>query len=111
MRKRFQMIDAQQSLAFMIAQASHIESVVYQIKYPEIQYPSLIPVDTSANEWARTITFFSADKVGKAQWFHHMAKDMALADVTRSKFEAQIEMAGIGYHYTLEEVGNAMLIP
>jgi hypothetical protein len=109
--RRLATIDAQQALSFMIGQATHIEAQVYQIKYPEIQYPELIPVDTSANEWTRSITFFSSDKVGKAEWFHHTAKDMPRADVVRSRYETMVEMAGIGYGYTLEEIGYAMLIP
>ena len=36
-----------QHLAFLITQAEHIESRVYRIQYPEIQYPSLVPVDRS----------------------------------------------------------------
>jgi hypothetical protein len=103
--------DAQQALAFMVRQASSIETTVYQTQYPDIQYPGLIPVDTSANEWAKSVTFFSVDKVGQADWFHHSANDMRLADIQRSKFEKGIEMAAIGYRYSLEEVGQAMMIP
>lgn len=108
---RFQMWDAQQALGFVINQVSSIETEVYKIQYPDIQYPDLIPVDTSANEWAKSITFFSSDKVGEADWFHHMATDMRLADIERSKYEKGIEMAGIGYRYTLEEIGQALMVP
>ncbi len=110
MARRF-MADAQQALGFLVRQASHIEAEVVRIQYPDIQYPQLIPVDTSANEWAKSVTFFSLDKIGAANWFHHEAKDMPIADVQRSKFEHTIEMAGIGYRYTLEELGHSMLIP
>lgn len=103
--------DAQQALGFLIEQTSHIESEVYEIEYADIQYPSLVPVDESANEWAKSVTFFSMEKLGQAAWFHHMATDMRLADVARTKFEQGIEMAGIGYRYTLEELGQAMMIP
>lgn len=105
------MVDSQQALSFLVAQASYIEPEVYRIQYPEIQYPQLIPVDTSANEWTKSITFFSMDKVGQAEWFHHMAKDVPVADVQKTKFEQGIEMAAIGYRYTLEELGQAMMIP
>jgi hypothetical protein len=105
------MTDAQAVLGFMVRQASVIEAEVYRTKYPDIQYPGLIPVDTSANEWAKSITFFSIDQVGKADWFHHGSHDMRLADIQRSKFEKGIELAGIGYRYTLEELGQAMMIP
>jgi hypothetical protein len=103
--------DAQSILSFMVQQASYIEPQIYEIQYPEIQYPDLVPVDTSGNEWTKSKTFFSSDKVGQAQWFHHMASDMPFADIVRTKYEQGIEMAGIGYYYTMEELGVAMQIP
>lgn len=103
--------DAQSVLSFMQQQASNIEPVVYATKYPEIQYPDLVPVVTSGNEWAKSITFYSSDKVGKAEWFHHTANDMPFADVNRTKYEQGLEMAGIGYYYTLEELGVQMQVP
>jgi hypothetical protein len=107
----FNIQDAQQkALSFLIQQASHIETEVYKIAYPEIQYPVLIPVDTSASEWSKSITFFSSDKQGLAAWFAGDSKDMPRADVTREKFEAPVYMAGIGYGYNLEELGQAQML-
>lgn len=111
MTRRFYTMDAQQALGFLISQVSYIEPEVYAIQYPDIQYPNLIPVDSRANEWAKSITFFSTDKVGKAKWFHHAGTDMPRADVQRTKYEQGIEMAAIGYGYDLEELGQAMMIP
>lgn len=105
------MVDAQQALGYATSQTAHIEQQVYQTQYPDIQYPALIPVDTSANEWAKSVTYFSSDKVGQAGWFHHYAKDIHIADVNRTKNEVGIEMADIGYRWTLEELGQAMMIP
>lgn len=105
------LVDAQQALGFVTSQTSHIEAQVVEIKYPDIQYPALIPVDTSANEWAKSVTYFSTDKVGQAGWFHHYAKDIHIADSLRAKFEMGIEMADIGYRWSLEEIGQAMMIP
>lgn len=110
-RRRHHMADAQQALGFLVSQTSHIESQVYATQYPDIQYPALIPVDTSANEWAKSVTFYSTDRTGKADWFHHMAKDIHVADVERTKHEVAIEMADIGYRYSLEELGVAMMVP
>ena len=104
-------LDAQQALSFLVQQTTHIESQVYEIQYPDIQYPGLVPIDTSANEWAKTVTYYSVDKVGQAEWFHHEAKDMPRADSRRSQLEHGIELAGIGYGYTLEELGQAMMVP
>src|ERR1044072_5709309 len=103
--------DAQQVMAYAIAQASYIEPIVYATQYPDIQYPSLIPVDTSANEWARSVTYFSTDMTGRAGWFHANAKDIHIADIERSKNEVGIEMADIGYRWNIEELGVAMQIP
>jgi hypothetical protein len=105
-------LDAPQAaLSFMVQQATIIEPQVYRIQYPDIQYPNLIPVDTSGNEWAKSITFFSIDRVGRADWFHHMASDVPMADISRDKFEQGVEMAAVGYRYTLEELGQAMMVP
>jgi len=108
---RLNMYDAQQALSFLTQQASIIEPQVYEIKYPTIQYPTLIPVDSTGNEWAKSVTFFSMDKVGQAEWFSHLATSMPLADINRTKFEVGLEMAAIGYRYTLEEIGFAQMVP
>ena len=101
----------QQALGFLLSQTAHIEQEVYRIQYPEIIYQQLIPIDTSAGEWAKSVTYFSLDKVGQADWLSNMASDIPFADINRNKFEQGIEMAGIGYTYTLEELGQAMMIP
>lgn len=107
---RMNMADAQQAaLGFLTEQTTYIEAQVVKVLYPEIQYPNLIPVDTSAPEWAKSVTYYSMDMAGQADWFHHNAKDLPLADVSREKFERGIKMAGIGYRYTLEELGQAMM--
>ena len=103
--------DAQAALGFVTSQTSYIESQVAEVQYPDIQYPALIPVDTSAPDWIKSVTYYSTDKVGRAGWFHSYAKDIHVADVERAKFEVGIEMADIGYRWTLEEIGQAMLIP
>ena len=108
---RFNLADAQQqALGFLVAQTAYIEPQVVTTKYPDVLYPTLIPVDTSAPEWAKSVTFYSSDQFGQADWFNHLARDIPLADVSREKFEQGIEMAAIGYFYTLEELGQAMMI-
>ncbi|MBD9372776.1 DUF2184 domain-containing protein [Rhizobium sp. ARZ01] len=105
------MQDAQQvAMSFLIRQASLIEPTVYAMRYQEIQYASLIPVDTSAPEWIQSVTYFSMDGVGKADWFHGNAQDIPKVELTREKFETSVSMAAIGYGYTLEELGTAQLL-
>ena len=108
---RLNMYDAQEALNFLTHQASIIEPAVYRTQYPTIQYKQLIPIDTTANEWAKSVTFFSMDRVGHAEWFSHLATSLPLADINKTKFEVGLEMAAVGYRYTLEEIGFSMLVP
>lgn len=102
--------DAQQiALSFAINQATLIEQNVYNIQYGEIQYPSLIPVDTSAPEWIQSVTYFSMDGAGAAQWFTGAAKDIPFVELTKEKFETSVHMAGIGYEWNIEEVQMALM--
>ncbi|MDI2177200.1 hypothetical protein [Pseudomonas aeruginosa] len=81
---RFKLLDAQAALGFVVSQTTYIERQVNEIVYPDIQYPQLIPVDTSAPEWIKTVTFYSADKVGKADWVNGNADDLPLASTRPS---------------------------
>lgn len=108
LRRAYSRDAAQQALGFMINQASYIEAQVYRIQYPEIQYPFLVPIDESAPDWVKSITFFSISQVGQAEWFHAGATDMRLADISRDKQEVGVEMAGIGYRYNIEEIQQAI---
>ncbi|WP_426235853.1 DUF2184 domain-containing protein [Pararhizobium sp. DWP1-1-3] len=103
--------DAQQvAMSFLIRQASLIEPTVYAIRYQDIQYAQLIPVDTSAPEWIQSVTYFSMDAVGQAQWFNGNAQDVPKVELTREKFETTVSMAALGYGYNLEELGTAQLL-
>jgi hypothetical protein len=74
-------------------------------------YPRLIPIDTSAPEWVKSITYYSIDRVGNADWFDANATSLPLADINRDRREQGVEMAAIGYRYNTEELAVAMMIP
>lgn len=101
----------QQALTFLVAQTTFIEPTVVRIKYPELNYKEFVPIENAGDEWAKSITFFSLDVVGQANWFHAEARDIPNADAILAKHEQGIEMAGIGYHYNLEELAMAMKVP
>lgn len=100
----------QANLGFVISQTTHVEAQVYQIRYPDIQYPALIPVDMSANPFATSVTYFSMDKVGQAGWISGKAHDIPLVGLSMEKFETPVYMAGIGYDWGFEEVGQARML-
>ena len=101
---------AQDVMGFLESQVAFIEPQVYAIRYADIQYPRLVPVEMEAPEWIRTITHYSMDMVGKAEPLAGRANDIPLADVSRTQHEVTVEMAGIGYDYTEEELQQAMML-
>jgi hypothetical protein len=106
--KHFNIGDAtQQALSFLRSQLTYVETIAYETQYPDILYRTLIPVNTSGPEWMVSKIFVSTDKFGRAQWFNHMADDVPRADISRNQFVVPIQMAAIGYGYTLEEVAQS----
>ena len=102
--------DMQANLGFVLKQTTHIEPGVYEARYPDIDYASLIPIDTSAPEWSKSVTFFSSNHAGQAEWISGNAKDIPVVGTDRSKFETPVYMAGIGYDFGLEEVNQARML-
>lgn len=102
--------DAQAALGFVRSQTTHIETAVNETVYPDIQYPSLIPVDTSAHPFAQTVTYYSSDKFGKAEWINGNADDIPLAGTERAEHKTSVYMAAIGYGWGYEEIQHAMML-
>lgn len=102
--------DMQAALGFVTSQQTHIETGVLEKPYPMVRYSELIPVDTSANPFAASVTFFSQDGTGKAGFINGKGDDVPLVDILRTKFEQGVNMAGIGYSFSLEEIGQAQML-
>lgn len=102
--------DAQAAMGFVVSQTTHVETAVNETVYPDIQYPSLIPVDTSAHPFAQTVTYYSSDKFGKAGWINGNADDIPLAGTELTQHKTSVYSAGIGYGWGWEEVNIAMMV-
>lgn len=100
-------MDAQAALGFVVSQRSHIETEVLKKPYPAIRYSQLIPIDTTPNPFAPSVTHFAQDAVGKAKFVNGKGDDIPLVNVTGSKYEQTVNMAGVGYSFSLEEIGAA----
>ena len=98
------------SLGFVQSQTTYVEAQVNQTIYPGIQYPDLIPVDTSAPEMATTVTYYGGDKFGSADWINGNADDIPLAGTLRQQFQTAVYTAGIGYGWGWEEVERARML-
>lgn len=100
----------QANLGFVESQTAYIEAGVYRTRFPAIRYPGLIPVDYSAPEWIKTVTYYSMDITGKADWISDRASDIPVVGTRLAQDETAIQMAGIGYDYGLEEVNQAAML-
>lgn len=105
-----ELFDAQAAMGFVVSQTTHVEAQVNEIQYPDIQYPSLIPVDTSAHPFAQTVTYYSSDKFGKANWINGNSDDIPMAGTERDRHQTSVYTAGIGYGWGWEEVNVAMML-
>lgn len=106
----FNFMDNQAALNFVVSQRSHIEAEVLKKPYPAVRYAELIPIDTSANPFALSVTHFSQDSVGRAKFINGKGDDIPLVNIKGTKFEATVNMAGVGYSFSLEEIGAAQMM-
>ncbi len=102
--------DAQAAAGFVTSQTAHVETQVYQIRYADIQYQNLIPVDTTAHPFAKTVEYYSSDKFGSARWINGNADDVPLAGTEKTKHSTAVHMAGIGYSHGWEEIMQAQML-
>lgn len=96
--------------SFMESQAAYIEQEVYRTRYPDIQYHELVPVSTEANPFARTIRHYSQDMRGFMQPLANRATDVPLVDIQREKYDIPVEMSGLGYDWSIDEIEQARML-
>lgn len=100
----------QANLGFVEKQASIIETAVYKIRYPELNYQEMIPVDFSGGEWAKSVTYYSVDTYGKAGWINGNSNDIPVVGMAMEQFETGVHTAGIGYDWGFEEINQARML-
>lgn len=100
-------LDAQQALGFLVPQQLRIETQVYQVKYPSFDYARLMYVNTDGDMWDIGSVFYSGDIAGKAEFLSGKGFDMPYADISRTQFLQQNQLAGIGYEWSLQELQRA----
>lgn len=98
------------AMSFLISQRTHIEPQLYEIRYPGVTYDQVIPVDTSAPEWAPIVAVQSADYRGELQFAGPNSNDDNRADVAYALGTHPIQTGRLGYGYSLEEIQQAMLM-
>lgn len=98
---------AQAALSFLFSELTYVEQEVLRQPYPEIKYPSILPVDTSAPEFADSIAFKTLDFSGKPKLLGARSGDIPLVEVASSKGSVTVHTYSLGYDYSIIEVGKA----
>ena len=94
-------------LNFVRNQTRVMNSRAYEVEYPEMDFASLIPVNTSYPQWADGVDTMISDKVGEAKWQSGYAKDIPLADITLQMVSSKFALYAVGYRWNVEELGKA----
>jgi len=100
----------QAGLAYLQSQLAFIEPKVYQHKWPQIQYPMLVPVSADAGAWVPTIVHYSRTLTGKAEPVASRSTDFPKVSAERQQHHVSVELWGIGFDYTLSELQRAMML-
>lgn len=101
---------AQAALSFLFSESTYVEQEVLQQPYPEIMYPKIVPIDTSAPAFADSIAFKTFDFRGEPKLLGDRAGDIPLVEIASSKGSVTIHTYAEGYDYTIIEIGKAMEI-
>lgn len=97
-----------QALAFFNMQLTHIEAAIYKKQYPEKVWDKIIPIDTSVDPLAKTVTYYVGDRTGEAKLGANLlADDIPIVNVNRGKNEVPIIEGTVGYRYSIIEVMQA----
>lgn len=94
-------------LNFVRNQTRVVNTRAYEVEYPEMDFASLMPVNTNYPEWSDGVDTFISDKVGEAKWQSGYAKDIPLADITLEMVTSKFAMYATGYRWNIEELGKA----
>ena len=100
----------QQAYAFLIGQLQHLEPEAYRRPYPQIRYPTLVPVDTSANPFVQGVTYISAEGFGKADFVGRGGTDFPVVSTSRDKHSVLVDTLGSSYEYDMFELESSRLM-
>lgn len=99
---------AQAALSFLFSELTYVEQEVLRQPYPEIKYPRILPVDTSADQWADSIAFKTMDFSGKPKLLGARSSDIPLVEIANAKGSVTVHTYALGMDWTIQELGKAM---
>jgi len=102
--------DAATGLAFLVSELSGVEQKMYEKKYKNITYNSLIPISTEGGEFITAMTYYFMDGRAVAKFVGTKSLNVPISEIGTVKITVPVELAATGYEYSDEELGQAMLV-
>ena len=99
-------LDSTTSLYFL-RDLEHIKQKTYDIMKAPLRAFTLIPVESSVDSGAESITYRQYDQTGIAQIIANYADDLPRADVQGKEFTSTIKSIGDSYGYSLQDIRAA----
>lgn len=91
-------------MAFYISQLANLESKIYEVKYTNINFAEMVPVNTNVPEWADSWDYISYDAVTLGKFIGSSADDLPSVALAANKTSVPIGYAGNSFDYSLDEL-------
>lgn len=102
--------DADDAIAFMVSQLAHLEPKLYEVKYANIVFEELVPIDTSINEAAQTVNYRSFDGVTMGKFIGANADDLPTVAQNMQLHTVLLGYAGAATRYSLDELRTSAFL-
>jgi len=104
----FDRFDAEAGL-FLSRQLEFIRPQIFETKYADIKYPTILPVTSEAGPGAQTYTYRVMDATGEFKIISDAADDLPRADVTQVEKTINIRSIAGSFGYTVQELRAAQM--
>jgi len=92
---------------FLQRELEHVLPKVFEKKYPEIVYSTIIPVSNEVPEGAETFKYEVSDHIGDFELISDYSDDLPTSDILRGEVRNNIRNYGGGFRYSMEELRKA----
>jgi len=104
----FDRFDAEAGL-FLSRQLEFIRPQIFETKYADIKYPTILPVTSEAGPGAQTYTYRVMDATGEFKIISDAADDLPRSDVTQVEKTINIRSIAGSFGYTVQELRAAQM--
>lgn len=95
---------------FFKRELEHVKKATYDIKYADLTYDKVFPVNADVNPGMTHITYYTYDKKGMAKVVMNYAGDLPRIDVDGKETTIPIRTLGAAFAYTIDEINSSKLV-